>query len=210
MLRYLYADELENYPKLRDTMFRDRAIQFHVRLQWDVDVDQYGFERDEYDALNPLYTIWIMPNGTHGGSMRTLPTTGSVMVNDHFSDVIGHEIQSEHIWETTRFCLSPSLNENTVQVSAALMLAGCQIGLSQKLESIIAIFDPHMIRVYRRLGWAPKILGTVGQGREKICAGAWTFDREIQARMADQARIPVALSELWYRRSMGDQIAIAA
>ena len=210
MLRYIYAKELNDYPKLRDSMFRDRAIQFKDRLKWDVMVDEQGYERDEYDALNPLYVVWIMPNGSHGGSMRVLPTMGRVMVNDHFSDVIGHEIQSEHIWETTRFCLSPDLSEDGVQVSAALMLAGCQIGVSQKLDSMIAIFDPRMVRVYRRLGWPPKILGSVGEGRDKICAGAWTFDRETLERMAQQARIPVVLSQMWYARSMGTQNSIAA
>ena len=28
MLRYLYADELDQYPALKDSMFRDRADQF--------------------------------------------------------------------------------------------------------------------------------------------------------------------------------------
>jgi acyl homoserine lactone synthase len=210
MLRYIYAEELNDYPKLRDTMFRDRATQFRERLKWDVYVDAQGYERDEYDALNPLYVVWIMSNGSHGGSMRVLPTTGRVMVTDHFSDVIGHEIQSDHIWETTRFCLSPDLSTDGVQVSAALMLAGCQIGISQGLESMIAIFDPRMVRVYRRLGWPPQILGSLGEGRDRICAGAWTFDQQTLERMADQAGIPVVLSELWYARSMGVQNCIAA
>lgn len=210
MLRYIYAEELNDYPKLRDTMFRDRATQFKERLKWDVNVNVQGYERDEYDALNPLYVVWIMPDGSHGGSMRVLPTTGRVMVNENFSDVIGHEIQSEHIWETTRFCLSPELTEKSVHVSAALMLAGCQIGISQGLESMIAIFDPRMVRVYRRLGWPPQILGTVGEGRDKICAGAWRLDQQTLERMAQQAGIPVVLSQMWYARSLGAQNSIAA
>ena len=196
MLRYIYSYELNDYPKLKASMFRDCAMEFSDCLKWAVDVDVNGFEQDEYDALNPLYVIWMFPNGTHGGSMRVLPTNGKIMVNDHFSDVIGHKVQSEHIWEATRFCLSPNLNDNVVQVSAALILAGCQIGLRQNLESMIAIFDPRMVRVYRRLGWSLKILGSIGAGRNRICAGTWTFDHEIQARMAHQAGIPVKLSEM--------------
>ena len=46
MLRYIYGEELFQYPKLRDTMFRDRARQFHERLGWDVTVDDRGEERD--------------------------------------------------------------------------------------------------------------------------------------------------------------------
>lgn len=210
MLRYIYTDELNQYPKLRDSMFRDRATQFRDRLKWEVSVDDNGFERDEYDDLNPLYAIWILPDGRHGGSMRTLPTTGRVMVNDHFSHVLGYKIQSETCWESTRFCMAPDLGQSAVRVSAAIMLAGCQIGLSQGLEKAVAVFDPRMVRIYRQLGWSPTVLGTIGEGRQKICAGTWDFSREIQASMAAQAGVCVALSELWYQRSMGSQNAIAA
>ena len=109
MLRYLYGDQLCNYPKLADSMFRDRAAQFHERLGWDVTVDDRGWERDEYDDLNPLYVIWETEDGSHGGSMRFLPTTGQTMVNDHFVDLMdGVELQSPFIWECTRFCLNPN------------------------------------------------------------------------------------------------------
>ena len=32
MLRYLYADQLDQFPKLADQMFRHRADQFYTRL----------------------------------------------------------------------------------------------------------------------------------------------------------------------------------
>ena len=32
MLRYIYGDQLHLHPRLRDTMFRDRAEQFSRRL----------------------------------------------------------------------------------------------------------------------------------------------------------------------------------
>ena len=58
MLRYIHADQLNDLPRLAETMFQDRAAQFHTRLSWDVQVDETGAERDEYDDLNPLYIIW--------------------------------------------------------------------------------------------------------------------------------------------------------
>ncbi|MCO4824699.1 MAG: autoinducer synthase, partial [Amylibacter sp.] len=47
MLHYLYADELNSKPVLKNAMFKDRATQFAERLGWDVVVDAYGEERDE-------------------------------------------------------------------------------------------------------------------------------------------------------------------
>ena len=34
-------------------------------------------------TLNPLYVIWEIPDGSHGGSMRFLPTSGRTMVHEH-------------------------------------------------------------------------------------------------------------------------------
>ena len=49
MLRYLYADQLGDYPYLAQSMFRDRAMQFRTRMGWDVKVDENGEERDQYE-----------------------------------------------------------------------------------------------------------------------------------------------------------------
>ena len=95
MLRYIYADELNNLPRLAETMFKDRAAQFYARLGWEVEVDAEGSERDSYDNDNPMYIIWERADGTHGGSLRLLPTTGPTMLGDHFLHLTdGVHIQS--------------------------------------------------------------------------------------------------------------------
>lgn len=121
MLRYLYGDQLAQYPHLARQMFQGRADQFKTRLGWEVNVDAQGEERDQYDALNPLYVIWENPDGSHGGSMRFLPTTGPVMVNDVFGHLMQGPLVSPLIWECTRFCLS---RDASPQVAAGLMLGG--------------------------------------------------------------------------------------
>lgn len=199
MLRYLYASELAAEPLLRDSMFRDRADQFHSRLGWEVTIDERGEERDEYDSLNPLYVIWQQPDGTHGGSMRFVPTTGPNMVSDHFRSLVpGRPISNDQIWECTRFCLSRGA---APQVSAALMLGGAEVGLNNGLTFSIGVFDARMIRIYRRLGWAPTVLGSMGEGRDAISAGLWSFSEEIAQHLAAKAGIPRAQSRLWYHRS---------
>jgi len=199
MIRYIHAEGLAAFPKLQRTMYRDRALQFHDRLDWAVDVDAQGWERDPYDALNPLYVIWQERDGSHGGSMRFMPTTGPTMLNDHFARVAGRRVEAAGIWETTRFCQSPGAG---ARVSAALMLAGAQLGLGLGLSHAAAVFDGRMARVYRQLRWTPQVLGTEGNGPTAISVGLWAFEPVVLFRLAHAAGLPLALSRAWLTRSL--------
>lgn len=202
MIRYLYADQLNTHPKLRDSMFRDRADQFKTRLGWEVSVDEDGFERDQYDDLNPLYVIWENADGLHGGSMRFLPTTGRTMVNEHFTGLLGGgTITSPLIWECTRFCLN---REAESRVAAALMLAGGEIMNGFGIAHFAGVYDARMVRIYRLIGSSPDVLGTTGTGRDAISVGLWEFTPQAQAKVAAKAGLSLELSRLWFNRAFGD------
>lgn len=202
MIRYIYESDLDHYPRLRDTMFRDRADQFKTRLNWDVTVDKNGEERDEYDALNPLYVIWERADGRHGGSTRLLPTTGQTMVNDHFGHLMdGRHITSPLIWECTRFCLSRNAGSH---VAAALMLAGGEVMRGFGIKHYIGVFDARMERIYRAIGSSPEILGSQGTGRDRISVGLWSFSNEARQKVAQRAGLSPEISAHWFRRSFTD------
>lgn len=201
MLRYIYGQDLNAYPKLKDTMFRDRAAQFKDRLGWEVTVDIRGHEIDEYDAMNPLYAIVERPDGSHGGSMRFLPTTGDTMINDHFTFLTQDvQIQSPLIWECTRFCLA---SDADAQASALLMLAALEIGTGFHLTDLIGVFDARMVRIYRRLGWEPSVLGASGKGRDAISVGLWACDADLRAELLKRAGVSADLANLWFDRAFG-------
>ncbi|WP_435311310.1 acyl-homoserine-lactone synthase [Primorskyibacter sedentarius] len=201
MIRYIYANDLKHEPQLRDSMFRDRADQFKARLGWEVNVDADGYERDEYDALNPLYVIWQKPCGSHGGSMRLLPTTGRTMVNDHFKDITGGvHIESPLIWECTRFCLS---RDAAPGAAAALMLAGGEVMNGFGLRHYVGVFDARMVRIYRMIGAEPDVLGTTGKGRDAISVGLWEFTPESQAKVAERAGLSPSVSRGWFEAAFG-------
>ncbi|SMC63407.1 acyl-homoserine-lactone synthase [Primorskyibacter flagellatus] len=207
MIRYIYANDLNTEPKLRDSMFRDRADQFKARLGWEVAVDAKGYERDEYDDLNPLYVIWQKPCGSHGGSMRLLPTTGRTMVNDHFKDITGGvHIESPLIWECTRFCLARDTAPGT---AAALMLAGGEVMNGFGLRHYVGVFDARMVRIYRLIGAQPDVLGTTGEGRDAISVGLWEFTPESQARVAARAGLSPSVSRQWFEAAFGAAVPIA-
>ncbi|EEX09662.1 autoinducer synthesis protein [Ruegeria lacuscaerulensis ITI-1157] len=199
MLRYVFAEELDKFPKLAEGMFRDRADQFKTRLGWDVRVNENGEERDQYDDLNPLYVIWEEEDGSHGGSMRVLPTTGPVMVNEVFGHLTGGKlICSPLIWEVTRFCLSRTAGPQT---AGAIMLSGGEMMEGFGLTHIAGVFDARMVRIYRLIGSSPIILGSEGKGRDQISVGLWPYSAEDCNRVAERAGIMRNLSRLWFKAS---------
>jgi len=201
MLRYVYGSDLSAHPRLADTMYRDRATQFSDRLGWAVSVDRDGWERDEYDRLNPLYVIWETPEGRHGGSMRFLPTTGRTMINDHFLDLTdGVAIRSPFIWECTRFCLAPDAGG---RIAGALMAGGGELMRAFDVTHFVGVFDQRMKRIYRMIGAAPVVLGEAGAGRDRIAVGLWEYDAADRIRVLDRAGITAEQSEHWFERSFG-------
>ena len=200
MLRYIYATDLHQFPKLARTMFEDRADQFKTRLGWDVRLDANGHERDDYDDLNPLYVIWEEPDGSHGGSMRFLPTTGRTMVNEHFADILSGPITSPFIWECTRFCLSRGAGRH---VAAALTLAGGEIMRNFNVDHFVGVFDPRMTRIYRLIGVTPEVLGSTGTGRDQISVGLWHYQGGAAAQVTARAGVSMTQSAEWFARSFG-------
>ncbi len=205
MLRYLYADQLHHHPQLARQMFRDRADQFRTRLGWEVQVDAAGEERDAYDAMNPLYVIWEQADGSHGGSMRFLPTTGPVMVNDHFAHLLSGPLRSPLIWECTRFCLARRADAH---VAAALMLGGGEIMRGFDIRHFVGVFDARMVRIYRMIGSSPEILGSAGQGRDRISVGLWHYCEAAQAQVAQRAGVSPEQSRFWFDQAFGSRMPV--
>lgn len=196
MLHFIYANDLSRNSVLATSMFRDRADQFKTRLGWDVTIDRQGYERDEYDDLNPLYVIYSDKNGRHLGSLRFLPTTGQNMLNDHFTHVMGGgTLESPFIWECTRFCLS---QDAPSRIAAALMLGGGEVMRQCAVDHFVGVFDARMIRIYRRVGWSPEILGSSGEGNDQISVGLWSLSQEDRAKIARRAEIEPSLVEEWF------------
>ncbi len=201
MIRFIYKENLESESKLMNSMYKDRAIQFKERLNWDVNVDAQGWETDEYDGLNPLYLICESPDGRHAGSMRVLPTTGRTMVNEHFRHLTnGVAISSPLIWECTRFCLSPAASPD---VSAKLLVAACEAGLRFGVEQGLGVFDARMPKIYGRLGWSPDVIGASGKGRDAISIGIWTFTEQVRDEICRRSGISLAELASWFDASFG-------
>lgn len=204
MLRYIYGRDLCQVPALKASMHIDRADQFKRRLGWEVNVDENGWEHDEYDRPDTLYVIWVLEDGTHGGSMRFIPTSGQTMVNDHFVNLMDDvPLKDPLIWECTRYCLRDGVPS---RVAAALMLAGGELMCAYHLTHLLGVFDARMIRIYRMIGASPEVLGSSGEGRDTISVGLWKFRAEDRVKVLARAGVSSEMSEHWFRRSLGRTI----
>ena len=203
MLHYIYANDLDQFPKLRDGMFRDRAAQFAERLGWDaVKVDENGHETDAYDAMNPLYIIWELEDGSHGGSMRMMPTVGQTMVNDHFTSLTdGVHIQSPLIWECTRFCISPRADR---RATAALVVAAGELMDEFALEHFVGVFFDKMERVFALSHIKSDILGVSAEADaagDRIAVGVWEITDVCMQKNLARIGVTRETSKQWFRAS---------
>ncbi|MEM9359066.1 MAG: acyl-homoserine-lactone synthase [Pseudomonadota bacterium] len=186
--------------RLGHEMYLDRAAQFRFRLGWNVQLDENGYEKDEYDERNPIYIILSDSAGTHRASMRFLPTTEKVMVNEAFADKTGVEIRSPLIWECTRFCLSPTA---TREDSTRLLLGTLELGLIFGLSYFVGVFENRMLRVYKNIGWSPEILGYDTLDRNGTSVGIWWVD----ASQKDCFSSRLDLSPNWEINRVGDVLS---
>lgn len=199
MIHFLHGDKLAMRPDLAHSMFKDRAEQFHRRLGWDLRVDRFGEERDEYDKLNPLYVIVSDQNGLHEASVRLLPTLGQTMVQDHFLEITdGVKIQSQFIWECTRFCVSPTARQNA---STKLMAAGAKVMKEFLIEHFVGVFDRKMLAIYRRIGSSPTVIGWSNDARVKIGVGLWEYNTNEYLKLLSRCGLSQVEMELCFTNS---------
>ena len=198
MIKFVTARDIYRYSTLVRSMFEDRAQQFKRRLRWDVSVDSDGMEIDQYDFHNPLYVIWESPDGSHGGSLRLMPTTGRTMINEHFCHLIGHKpIANAQVWECTRFCLSEKQPDNAPSVAALLFHAACDFGLQAGITQSIGVFDPKMLRVYRRIGWEPRVIGSGYVSDMEVYAGMWEVSEEARQKIFLRSNLKKNVGRIW-------------
>jgi hypothetical protein len=81
------------------------------------------------------------------------------------------------------------------------MLAGGEVMRNFGVEHYVGVFDARMVRIYRRIGSCPEVLGSQGEGRDRISVGLWEFTTEAQSRVSRAAGITPEMSARWFALS---------
>ena len=185
MIIVIEPHNAEKHQKLLEAMFRLRARVFRDKKHWDVSVVD-GMERDEYDDLDPVYILLTDETASEvHGSLRLLPTTGPTLLANTFSDTLPDAVQltAPSIWECTRLCIDDKLTgdrpENLLMASALLIEGLGEVALKAGIETILGVFEPMMLRVYRRIGCTLEILGCTRRFERPVYLGAFTVSEDI-------------------------------
>ena len=197
-IRYLDGAGLRKFPKLRDSMFKDRAKQFLDRFKWPaLRLDNMGWERDEYDFLETLYIIWELSDGTHGASIRLLPMNGPNMIHDHFSHLVPqHRFRSAEIWECSRFLVSDRASRFATN---AVFVGAGELFRRNSVSMLLGLFDAKMLRLYRAMKNSPQVLSNYDSQTDKISVGAWQMSEPLWEESLKKIGADKEDSEKWYK-----------
>ena len=89
------------------------------------------------------------------------------------------------------------------QIGLALLLAVIEVGRNFHLTDVAGVFDARMVRIYRRIGWEPTVLGTKGTGKEAISVGLWDVSAPVREKLLRRTGVSDEVSRNWFDRSFG-------
>lgn len=87
-------------------------------------------------------------------------------------------------------------------ISSELVIGLCQFAISAGVEQIIGLYEAHMARVYRRIGWSPRPLAFARADVGKLVVGVWDVSHaaidamRIRAEMNQEKVARAALTAL--------------
>jgi N-acyl-L-homoserine lactone synthetase len=186
MLTQVEGYQRKEHKDLFDNMFRQRKIVFHDQKHWDVKLVDDEYEIDEYDRDDTCYLISTDRRGQLVGSLRMISTAMPHMMSGPFQKMfpdIG--FRSPSIWEVTRFVVlgDQSVQPNQVSTAACeLLLGACQFGLRNGVRQMTSVYEPGMLRLYRRCGLPnPELARHRTERHGSVSVGLWAVSEALEA-----------------------------
>jgi N-acyl-L-homoserine lactone synthetase len=164
MISCISVGNVHEFGSAYHAQFRLRYDAFIERQHYDVCVYK-GLEFDKYDTPASCYLVYHTHTGEALGVSRLTPTTLSCMLKDLWPHLVDDKslLQSDKIWEGTRYCIAkdlpPALRQRIVHEMACAYL---EFGLHMGLERIVGLMPTYIYRsVFERPGIEMDYLGPV-------------------------------------------------
>lgn len=204
---FLKIEPFQNakYAGLLDQMFRLRKNIFADELEWDVPVSG-DWEKDSYDAFDPVYLVWTNVEQTKLiSSVRLMPTMGPTLLNDVFNRTFpSHvDLQSPSMWEATRMCVDKDAlkkfypNISYFQAMSIMVAFTCEVACHAGIETVISNYEPHIARIYKSAG---AVFDEIGRsdtyGKRAVCCGVFDTSESTLKVMLKKLNITRELTQL--------------
>lgn len=148
-----------------DKMFRFRTEMFYRRLNWQVEVTD-GREKDQYDALDPVYLVSRTPRHEIESCARLLPTSGSYMLAEVFAEMLQGEAapRQSDVWELSRFAVIPAGSAKNQQatfhpVTLRMMQSAVDFADRNGISRYVVVTSVALERLLRRIGLSMRRFG---------------------------------------------------
>jgi len=186
MLMQVEGHERRQHDEIFNKMFRQRKLVFHDQKQWDVKLVDDEYEIDEYDRDDTCYLISLDRRREVVGSLRLISTAMPHMMSGPFRKMFPDvNFRSPLIWEVTRFVVlgDHSVQSNMVSTAACeLLLGACQFGLRNGVRHMTSVYEPGMLRLYRRCGLPnPELARHRTERHGSVSVGLWEVSEELEA-----------------------------
>jgi len=146
-------------------MFRFRAEMFCNRLKWPLELTD-GLEKDQYDALNPIYLLSRTARNEIESCARLLPTTGRYMLPEVFSQMLQGEAApaADDVWELSRFAVIPSGGVEQQQavlhpITLRMMQSAIDFADQNGVSRYVVVTSVALERLLRRIGLSMRRFG---------------------------------------------------
>ena len=141
-----------------ERMFRLRYDVFHLRLHWDVVVEN-GREQDQFDDGNSVYMLATNESSDVTGGWRLRRTTGRYMLRDVFPQLLhGLAAPADRcIWEISRFAVDTQTKANTAgfslgDVARRLLLDAVQFAIQHQINQYVLVISVAVERLVASSG----------------------------------------------------------
>lgn len=161
MMHLVTGENRQNYPRELRQMHAHRKQVFVDQLQWPLPCDG-ALEFDDFDSERAVYLLHVNALGKLSASARLLPTDQPHLLDTVFPHLCEGEIpRGRLIWEATRFCPAPDIQEPTArrallgEIIAGILEAGLLFGMTEVTFVASGALKPLALAS----GWSARPLG---------------------------------------------------